>query len=246
MPRKACGTLSASAALGAAEPARRHSNVRSESRCASVLPPPAPRPDAASPAMARSTTPTARGTPRASLAPRRPTRPAARASARRAEARGLALAAHAARPGRPRRRRQSRTRESRPPVRPLVGGPLHRVRHPLVRGAITDTVRARRGATTSATGVRRTSSASRTSAARRTGRAPTSRPDPGPSPTRPSRASTTLRIVGTLPDRERIALVRTLVEGDSAAEVAKELGVSSDRVYTLVNTGCSRLRRRAA
>ena len=71
-------------------------------------------------------------------------------------------------------------------------------------------------------------------------------PDPGPGPDETVESLETLRIVGTLPDRERIALVRTLVEGETAAEVASDLGVSSDRVYTLVHTGSRRLRRRAA
>jgi DNA-directed RNA polymerase specialized sigma24 family protein len=71
-------------------------------------------------------------------------------------------------------------------------------------------------------------------------------PDPGPDLHETVERLETLRIVGTLPDRERIALVRTLVEGESAADVASDLGVTSDRVYTLVNTGARRLRRRAA
>jgi RNA polymerase sigma factor (sigma-70 family) len=71
-------------------------------------------------------------------------------------------------------------------------------------------------------------------------------PDPGPGPDETVESLETLRIVGMLPDRERIALVRTLVEGETAAEVASDLGVSSDRVYTLVHTGSRRLRRRAA
>ncbi len=52
--------------------------------------------------------------------------------------------------------------------------------------------------------------------------------------------------MGTLPERERIALIRTVVEGDTAADVAKDLGVSPDRVYTLVHNGSARVRRRAA
>ena len=90
------------------------------------------------------------------------------------------------------------------------------------------------------------SSASRTSAATGTADGAYEPPDPGPSPHETVESLDRLRVVGTLPDRERIALVRTLVEGESAAEVAKELGVTSDRVYNLVNTGSRRLRRRAA
>ena len=54
------------------------------------------------------------------------------------------------------------------------------------------------------------------------------------------------RVLGTIPERERIALIRTMVDGDTAADVAKDLGVSTDRVYTLVHNGSTRVRRRAA
>ena len=53
-------------------------------------------------------------------------------------------------------------------------------------------------------------------------------------------------MIGTLPERERIALIRTIVDGDTAADVAKDLGVSPDRVYTLVHNGSTRGRKRAA
>jgi DNA-directed RNA polymerase specialized sigma24 family protein len=53
-------------------------------------------------------------------------------------------------------------------------------------------------------------------------------------------------VLGTIPERERIALIRTMVDGDTAADVAKDLGVSPDRVYTLVHNGSTRVRRRAA
>ena len=55
-----------------------------------------------------------------------------------------------------------------------------------------------------------------------------------------------LRVLGTIPERERIALIRTVVDGDAPADVAKDLGVSTDRVYTLVHNGSTRVRRRAA
>jgi RNA polymerase sigma factor (sigma-70 family) len=71
-------------------------------------------------------------------------------------------------------------------------------------------------------------------------------PDPGPTPHDTVESLDRLRVVGTLPERERIALIRTVVEGDSAADVAKDLGVSPDRVYTLVHNGSARVRRRAA
>ena len=71
-------------------------------------------------------------------------------------------------------------------------------------------------------------------------------PDPGPSPHDTVESLERLRILATLPESERIALVRTIVDGDPAAEVAKDLGVSSHRVYALVNTGSARVRKRAA
>ena len=55
-----------------------------------------------------------------------------------------------------------------------------------------------------------------------------------------------LRVFATLPASERVALVRTAVDGETAAEVARDLGVSAGRVHTLVHTGSTRLRRRAA
>jgi DNA-directed RNA polymerase specialized sigma24 family protein len=55
-----------------------------------------------------------------------------------------------------------------------------------------------------------------------------------------------LRTLATLPESERIALVRTIVDGAPAAEVAKDMGISPHRVYALVNTGSARVRKRAA
>ena len=71
-------------------------------------------------------------------------------------------------------------------------------------------------------------------------------PDPGPTPHDTVESLDRLRVVGTRPERERIALIRTVVEGDTAADVAEDLGVSPDRVYTLVHNGSARVRRRAA
>lgn len=71
-------------------------------------------------------------------------------------------------------------------------------------------------------------------------------PDPGPTPHDTVENLDRLRVLGTLPERERVALIRTIVDGDTAADVAKDLGVSTDRVYTLVQNGSSRVRRRAA
>ena len=71
-------------------------------------------------------------------------------------------------------------------------------------------------------------------------------PDPGPTPHDAVESRDRLRVLGTIPERERIALIRTVVDGDSAADVAKELGVSQHRVYTLVHDGSARVRKRAA
>jgi RNA polymerase sigma factor (sigma-70 family) len=71
-------------------------------------------------------------------------------------------------------------------------------------------------------------------------------PDPGPSPDDTVERLERLRVLATLPTSERVALVRTAVDGDSAASVARDLGVSTGRVHALVHTGSTRLRRRAA
>ncbi len=70
--------------------------------------------------------------------------------------------------------------------------------------------------------------------------------DPGPTPHDTVESLDRLRVLHTLPERERIALIRTVVDGDTAAEVAEDLGVTPDRVYTLVHNGSTRVRRRAA
>ena len=70
--------------------------------------------------------------------------------------------------------------------------------------------------------------------------------DPGPTPHDTVENLDRLRVLGTLPERERIALIRTIVDGDTAADVARDLGVTPDRVYTLVHNGSTRVRRRAA
>ena len=70
--------------------------------------------------------------------------------------------------------------------------------------------------------------------------------DPGPTPHDTVESLDRLRVLGTLPERERVALIRTIVDGDTAADVARDLGVSPDRVYTLVQNGSTRVRRRAA
>jgi DNA-directed RNA polymerase specialized sigma24 family protein len=55
-----------------------------------------------------------------------------------------------------------------------------------------------------------------------------------------------IRLVAGLPKKERYVLLRTQVDGATAEEVGRELGVSADRVYALAANGATRLRRRAA
>lgn len=129
---------------------------------------------------------------------------------------------------------------------PSFGVPFPAFATPYVRGAIVDTVRTRARRNNLGDGVY----------ADVVGFPDLSRavdadqaydpPDPGPTPHDTVESLDRLRVVGTLPERERIALIRTVVEGDSAADVAKDLGVSPDRVYTLVHNGSTRVRRRAA
>jgi RNA polymerase sigma factor (sigma-70 family) len=71
-------------------------------------------------------------------------------------------------------------------------------------------------------------------------------PDPRPTPDATLESLERLRVLATLPASERVALVRTTVDGESAAEVARDLGVSPGRVHTLVHAGSTRLRKRAA
>lgn len=54
-----------------------------------------------------------------------------------------------------------------------------------------------------------------------------------------------LRVVATLPAKERLVLLRQ-VEGESAEDIGRDLGVSVHRVYQLAHNGVTRLRRRAA
>ena len=49
-----------------------------------------------------------------------------------------------------------------------------------------------------------------------------------------------LRALATLPERERVALIRTIVDGDAATDVADDLGVTPNRVYQLVQHGSAR------
>ena len=65
------------------------------------------------------------------------------------------------------------------------------------------------------------------------------RPEPSPDDT--VEQMERLRVLATIPERERIALIRTIVDGEAAAEVADEFGVSPNRVYQLVQHGSARL-----
>ena len=71
-------------------------------------------------------------------------------------------------------------------------------------------------------------------------------PDPGLTPHDKVECLDKLRVIGTLPRGERVAIVRTTVDGATAADVAEDLGVSPGRVHVLVTTGSARLRKRAA
>jgi RNA polymerase sigma factor (sigma-70 family) len=71
-------------------------------------------------------------------------------------------------------------------------------------------------------------------------------PDPRPTPDATLESLERLRVLATLPPSERVALVRTAVDGESAADVARDLGVSAGRVHRLAQNGSTRLRKRAA
>jgi RNA polymerase sigma factor (sigma-70 family) len=129
---------------------------------------------------------------------------------------------------------------------PSYGVPFPAFATPYVRGAIADTVRSRARRNTLGDG----RWVDVVGFPALTANAPTDRgyepPDPGPTPHDTVENLDRLRVLGTIPERERIALIRTMVDGDTAADVAKALGVSPDRVYTLVHNGSTRVRRRAA
>ena len=71
-------------------------------------------------------------------------------------------------------------------------------------------------------------------------------PDPRPTPDATLESLERLRVLATLPQSERVVLVRTAVDGESVAEVARDLGVSTGRVHRLAQSGSTRLRKRAA
>jgi RNA polymerase sigma factor (sigma-70 family) len=130
---------------------------------------------------------------------------------------------------------------------PSLGVPFPAFAAPYVRGAITDTIRTR---------VRRNDLGEGTYAdvvgfgelARRRDANDQAYdpPDPRPSPDETVECLERLRVLATLPERERIALIRTVVDGDAAEVVAEDLGVTTSRVYVLVRNGSARVRRRAA
>lgn len=129
---------------------------------------------------------------------------------------------------------------------PSYGVPFPAFATPYVRGAITDTVRSRARRNTLGDGrwVDVVGFAALTENVRSDQAYEPA--DPGPTPHDTVENLDRLRVLGTIPERERIALIRTMVDGDTAADVAKDLGVSADRVYTLVHNGSTRVRRRAA
>jgi RNA polymerase sigma factor (sigma-70 family) len=128
---------------------------------------------------------------------------------------------------------------------PSYGVPFPAFATPYVRGAIADTVRTRARRNTLGDGRYADVVGFPDLAATRedTAYEPA---DPGPTPHDTVESLDRLRVLGTIPERERVALIRTIVDGDTAADVAKDLGVSADRVYTLVHNGSTRVRRRAA
>lgn len=128
---------------------------------------------------------------------------------------------------------------------PSYGVPFQAFATPYVRGAIADTVRSRARRNTLGDGRYADVVGFTDIDAAREGAA-YEPADPGPTPHDTVENLDRLRVLGTIPTRERIALIRTVVDGDSAADVAKDLGVSPDRVYTLVHNGSTRVRRRAA
>ena len=130
---------------------------------------------------------------------------------------------------------------------PSFGVPFPAFATPYVRGAIVDTVRTRARRNRLREGVYAdvVGFSDLTPGQERDDRAyePT---DPGPGPQDTVESIERLRVLATLPERERIALIRTIVDGDAATDVADDLGVTPNRVYQLVQHGSARLRRRAA
>ena len=130
---------------------------------------------------------------------------------------------------------------------PSYGVPFPAFATPYVRGAIVDTVRSRARRNRLSEGVFADVVGFPDVSGRGERGEITYEPtDPSPSPDDTVEQMERLRVLATIPERERIALIRTIVDGDTAADVADELGVSPDRVYQLVQHGSARLRKRAA
>jgi RNA polymerase sigma-B factor len=130
---------------------------------------------------------------------------------------------------------------------PSYGVPFPAFARPYVRGAIVDTVRSRARRNRLSEGVYADVVGFSDVAARGDrGEIAYDPPDPSPTPDDTVEHMERLRVLATIPERERIALIRTIVDGEAATEVADELGVSANRVYQLVQYGSARLRKRAA
>jgi RNA polymerase sigma factor (sigma-70 family) len=129
---------------------------------------------------------------------------------------------------------------------PSFGVPFPAFATPYVRGAITDTIRTCARRNDLGEGVYADVVGFGELVPGRDSERTYEPPDPGPGPDETVESLERLRVLATLPERERIALIRTVVDGDAAEIVAEDLGVSPSRVYVLVRNGSARVRRRAA
>jgi RNA polymerase sigma factor (sigma-70 family) len=129
---------------------------------------------------------------------------------------------------------------------PSLGVPFPAFATPYVRGAIADAVRARVRRNNLGDGVYADVVGFPALARRDAPDQAYEPPDPGPGPEETVESLERLRVLATLPERERIALIRTIVDGEAAEVVAEDLGVTTSRVYVLVRNGSARVRRRAA
>lgn len=128
---------------------------------------------------------------------------------------------------------------------PTYGVPFPAFAHRFVRGAILDAIRARARRNALGDGAFADVVSFHDLCAPDDDR-PFDPPDPRPTPDATIESLERLRVLATLPPSERVALVRTTVDGETAAEVARDLGVSPGRVQRLVQNGSTRLRKRAA
>ena len=131
-------------------------------------------------------------------------------------------------------------------IRPVARRPVHRVREPaFVRGAMIDIIRVRARRADLGDG-RFAAVIGFADVAGTTARGVVRADRSLPTPHETLETLDRLRVLGTLPERERDALVRTVIDGDSADEVAEDIGITADRVHTLARNGSTRLRKRAA